>query len=417
MKAITDKKAKDQVGAIFSSVADALVEAGKSMGNDAVSAIIDGMDVTKAFDKVSTLGLTGQEAVDALVSQIGLVMDEASQAAFPQLTKFQTMGESFSETVVRVADDSRVVTKAFESIGLALPKLSETTAEIPSKLIDAVTTAQKRVEEAKAATQKDNIVHGQSWTGGDAGYMQDYTAIVKGSEQATHDLMVAEEELQKARNDITNLTVTSTTKNLDVIEELIKKAGGLDNFVSKVDFFKNNFLTEAERLDPIQKAVTAEMTRLGLASVKTRAEFKKLVLGIDTTTSTGQDLYTSLMNVQEGFSMVYKDVEANTKLEQELLSALGFTYDALLLQRKDELATLSESDRVMKERIYAVQDANKTEALQQELLDATGRSTESLLAKRKQELRGLSSTDAALKTRIWLLQDEKKLLDAKIAQS
>lgn len=414
--AIQDTKLQGEVGAIFLSVRDALVTAGDKLGVDTVAAVVNGMDVSKAFDKVSTLGLTGQEMVDAILAQVGLVMDQASLAAFPQLTKFQQIGESFTDTVIRVADDTRIVALGMASIGKSIKPLTETIAEVPQTLLDAYKTAQTNLVTAKLATEQTHTVTGTREVGGDAQYVETYTATIKGSEEAIIGLIAAEKALNDARDAITKVTGQQTTKNIEVTERLIKLAGGTDAFLSKVDFFKSNFLSEAERLAPVQKAVSAEMERLGFASITTRDQFKRLVLGIDTTTSTGQDLYTSLMNIQEGFSMVYKDIAESAKLEQELLVTLGFAYDALILQRKEELSTLSESDRIMKERIYAIQDANKTEILNQELLDATGRSTDSLLAKRKQELRGLSSTDAALKTRIWLLQDEKKLLDAKTAQ-
>lgn len=99
--------------------------------------------------------------------------------------------------------------------------------------------------------------------------------------------------------------------NFDLSEALVDAAGGLDIFIDRAEYFRSNFLTEAEQIAPVASAVSKELKRLadlGYTSadglVDSRAEFKKLVQSIDLTTVSGQEAYTSLMGVAEGFYQV-----------------------------------------------------------------------------------------------------------------
>lgn len=140
---------------------------------------------------------------------------------------------------------------------------------------------------------------------------------------------------------------------------LVDMSGGLEEFMSNSDFFKDNFLTEAERLVPVQKAVVDEMNRLGLSTVTTVEGFKSLVLSLDLTKQADAKLYTSLMGVQKGFIEVYKSVDITaSKLEMsnKALEIFGTRLQVQAATRKRELAALSEAERPMQAWIYALED-------------------------------------------------------------
>lgn len=92
-------------------------------------------------------------------------------------------------------------------------------------------------------------------------------------------------------------------------ESLIDLVGGVEKFATSAGFFQQNFLSEAERLAPVQKQVAEEMAKLGLASVETRDQFKDVVLGLDLTTEKGATTYAALMRVQEAFAMIHPVAE------------------------------------------------------------------------------------------------------------
>jgi len=98
--------------------------------------------------------------------------------------------------------------------------------------------------------------------------------------------------------------------SLGARERLIEASGGLEAFAVNAEGFAQNFLTEAERLAPVQKYVTEQLAAMGLASVDTRDEFKSVVLGLDLTTEAGAKQYGALMQLQAAFAQVYPVIEA-----------------------------------------------------------------------------------------------------------
>lgn len=91
-------------------------------------------------------------------------------------------------------------------------------------------------------------------------------------------------------------------------ERLIEFAGGLDALASQVDFFNNNFLTEAERIAPVQKQVAEQMAALGYAGVTTTDQFKAAVQGLIASgalaTESGAKTYTALLALAPAFKAV-----------------------------------------------------------------------------------------------------------------
>lgn len=77
--------------------------------------------------------------------------------------------------------------------------------------------------------------------------------------------------------------------------DLVNAAGDLETLTTNTKFFVDNFLTMEERMAPINNSLTAQLKKLGVSTTITEAEFKKLVLSQDLTTTSGQDMYTALI--------------------------------------------------------------------------------------------------------------------------
>lgn len=162
------------------------------------------------------------------------------------------------------------------------------------------------------------------------------------------------------------------TKMFSITEALASAAGSLDEFLSQTQYFRENFLTEAEQLAPVQKAVAEEMSRLGYATVDTRDEFKQLVQSLDLTNPAAMATYQALLNVSEGFIKVteeaQKEADQRTKLEEELLK-LGASKEAL---RELELKNLYEGNRQLQRDIWLKEDQiDAAKALQSSLQNVT----------------------------------------------
>ncbi|OEZ49212.1 hypothetical protein JAB1_29510 [Janthinobacterium sp. MP5059B] len=105
-------------------------------------------------------------------------------------------------------------------------------------------------------------------------------------------------------------------------EQLVKAAGGVEALGNRTAFFAENYLTEAERLAPVQKHVTEQMAALGYASVTTRAQFKDTVLQLVNSgalaTKTGADQYAGLMALADAFAKTHAATESLTRSEQSI---------------------------------------------------------------------------------------------------
>lgn len=118
-------------------------------------------------------------------------------------------------------------------------------------------------------------------------------------------------------------------------ERLIALSGGLQTLSTNVAGFAQNFLTEAERLAPVQAAVTKGLAEMGLAWVDTREEFKAVALGLDLTTEAGAKQFAQLMALQEAFAAVTVAASESTVAASESTDVLN--QRAALQKQLDQL--------------------------------------------------------------------------------
>lgn len=134
-------------------------------------------------------------------------------------------------------------------------------------------------------------------------------------------------------------------------ERLIDLFGSLDEFAEQTAFYAENFLSDAERLAPVQQAVTEEMARLGLASVDTRDEFKGVVQGLDLSTAAGAELYAALMAVAPAFAKVTEESQAVADARDALSNAYERESGALQ-DTADRFRDLASSLKAFREGLY-----------------------------------------------------------------
>jgi hypothetical protein len=169
----------------------------------------------------------------------------------------------------------------------------------------------------------------------------------------------------KINQQIKNVGIDISPLGFAITESLAELAGGLENFLDQTNFFRENFLTEAERLAPVQKSVTGEMARLGFASVTTREGFKQLVQSLDLTTDAGRENFQALMNVAEGFDKVAKAAEDfNSKaksMQMRILELTGTPEQLLAAQRRQTVEDTDAGLRATQQYIFALEDIQAAE--------------------------------------------------------
>ncbi|ATQ74859.1 hypothetical protein CR152_10235 [Massilia violaceinigra] len=197
---------------------------------------------------------------------------------------------------------------------------------------------------------------------------------------------------------------------------LIDLAGGIDALSEQASGFANNYLTEAERMAPVQRQVTEQMAALGMAGVTTRDQFKEVVLGLDLNTAKGAETYTSLMALQEAFALVTpgaKDMAAVLEERaglQEEYDAATMTSAQLLAKQRD---ALDESNRALFDSVVAAQaakDANEATAASMrsyaEQIATLEQASMTLEQRRAAEIAGLDATVAPLAMQLHAMQDQ-----------
>lgn len=152
---------------------------------------------------------------------------------------------------------------------------------------------------------------------------------------------------------VAQLSVLSFTSKFDITEALVKNAGGLTEFMDQAAFFTSNFLTEAERMAPIEQSVKAELARLGVSANQSRESFKALVQSINLTTAGGRNLYQGLMDVAPGLDMLLKYQESLTKQDTSL-EALKNTAKALKTSFESLTKTLRGQITAIKDYITSL---------------------------------------------------------------
>ena len=91
---------------------------------------------------------------------------------------------------------------------------------------------------------------------------------------------------------------------IEARERLVAAAGGLQSFVQGVSYFQESYLSESEKIAPLQKQVADALAEMGKSSIKTSADFKAAVLGIDVSTEAGAKLFAQMMALAPAFKSV-----------------------------------------------------------------------------------------------------------------
>lgn len=99
---------------------------------------------------------------------------------------------------------------------------------------------------------------------------------------------------------------------------LVDLAGGISNLNSQVSFYSQNFLTDAEKIAPVQKALNDAFKELGVSGITTVDQFKALVNSLDLTKEADAKMFESLMQLAPAFKQVADAADVVTKSQIDL---------------------------------------------------------------------------------------------------
>ncbi|VVP90010.1 hypothetical protein PS918_03141 [Pseudomonas fluorescens] len=138
-------------------------------------------------------------------------------------------------------------------------------------------------------------------------------------------------------------------------EQFVAMSGGMEAFNTNAKSYYSNFFTETEKADDVLKSVTDQFAALGVTLPASRAGFRALVEGIDSTTDAGRAMYINLIGLNENAASAY------TILEQRASAAEQAALD-LAQALTDSLVGAASSAHSAVQRAIAAQQKATTEA-------------------------------------------------------
>jgi hypothetical protein len=171
---------------------------------------------------------------------------------------------------------------------------------------------------------------------------------------------------------------------------LLDLVGGIDNLSSYASTYASNFMTEAERLAPVQDAVTKAMRELGYANVTTREQFKaavdQLVASGAVCTEAGAKTFAGLMAIAGAFAQVTPALEDTAKAAQSVADArdaLSSAYERESKALQDTITHMGDFARSMRDLVNSSKLGSLTTLTPQEQYVEARKQFEATLAAAK----------------------------------
>lgn len=265
-----------QFGLIFGGVSDSLRSAAGAMGQDAAAVAQRLAGYVIDIPRLSLQGLKGDDLQEAISTAVGAKADEMARLVAPGLVDFQRIGEGYFETVVRVASATESAGETLRRLGVASVSLGQ--------------VVKKGAEDVGAEIVRQSITALEGVSVGIGSVID----LMAGSAQELADTYSA---LRDVRDSLVMMGVSGAA----VSRAMLTGAGGLDQLASGVTAFEEGFFSESERTQMATARMAAEFKRLGVAMPSSRAGFRSLVTGIDTSTEAGQQLLGSLLPLSSQF--------------------------------------------------------------------------------------------------------------------
>lgn len=272
----------------------------------------------------------------------------------PFILIFDSMGELLVGAGVKLGADSVGLTNAINQISI---DFAVSTRELKGQdLVDAlsagISVAFDQVAMAVFPQMEDFQKVGEGLGETLVRVASDYAAVGSIFDSIGKSLVGTSVVTTRSLFGVERTITTVGEMSVSARERLINLAGGIDELASKTSSFADNYLSQAERLAPVQKYVTDQLTAMGYAGVTTRDQFKALVLGMDASTKTGAENYATLLSLADAFAKTHAATEDLTKSEQEIAD-----------ERKDLQSQLNEltmsSAQALALQRAGIDDSNK----------------------------------------------------------
>lgn len=256
--------------------------------------------------KISLEGKSSEEISKYLSSLLGEQLDKLSQATFASLSEFNKAGEGYLETAIRVSSGVERGSKALDDLGISMVEYSSLANKQGNVYTELI---------------RDSIVAYEDTSKG-------ISDIVKGFDKSGDELLAIYSKLEDTQSLLRHLSKGFA----DVTQSMIDGAGDIDTLQGAFNSYKTNFLSEEEQYLLQRKDLEKEFQALGFSLPQTIQDYKNLINAQDLTTSSGQELYGSLIILNDGMKTFADENE-------KILTKINSKYKTLAKENETNFIT------------------------------------------------------------------------------
>jgi hypothetical protein len=277
------------------------------------------------------LGKDGKKNAENIAAALSAQADRWAEQINPQLKEFQRIDEGLYETMIRVSEGTARATGILETLGMTTISYNE--------------IKEKEGDVAAEITRQAIMAQGD---------------LSSGTRRYVEELTGSAEDIASAYGQILNITNLMRgagfgAENID--RTMINAAGGLSAFEESLQSFRENFMTDAQRVNADTVELAQSFARLGFAMPKTKEEFYSIAMGMDTTTEEGKKLFAQFIGLNGRFAdltnasqdladaqaeAAQAAAEAATRAQEQLISGLQKTVDTTLSDMKKAYGDLQK---------------------------------------------------------------------------
>lgn len=308
-----DPVIKRALGQVFDNAYATLLDAGEFLGKAGAELEDTLRNIT--FKKTDLkLGKDAKKNAEKIQAWLSAELDRATEIAFPDLADFRRVGEGMYETSIRVADGVAQAEQELSMLGLQAIKYSD------------IVSDQKDQIDVGTEITRQTILAQENLSEGTRKYVQELTGSAADIREAYTQLM-----------NVSKLLRGTGFGNIDVDKTMVNAAGGLSAFEEAMQSFRDNFLTDAQRVAADTVDLTESFGKLGFELPKSKDEFTKLALILSKdTTEAGKKLFVQFMLLNGQFSQLTDaskeladaQAEAAQKIQDDLIATLKKNVDS-----------------------------------------------------------------------------------------
>lgn len=336
-----DAQTKQTFALIFSDLESTFTTAATAIGANA-TAVGNAVAQIPIQTNISLQGLTGTALTTALQAVLSkqtdlITQSLVSQNLLPNLNAFAQVGEGYMTTLVRVASGVESAKVAMSALGMTaisytdiINKQGDVTTEIERQTIvgaQTVTTATTELINRTEGLAPQLRTVTTSVVSGIGQIIQSFTGSATDLVTLYQSLLTIQGMMNDTALNGQNLTAST-----------IQGAGGTSNLNTGLANYLKDYFSPAEQSTAELKDLNTQFVALGLVMPTTKAGFRDLVSGIDTSTSAGQKLLGKLLSLSGAFSDAMDHAAALTTATTSAATAM-----TAITQQMDQVRTLSKS--------------------------------------------------------------------------